>query len=248
VTGNRGELNMQPKKLAALGLGAILLSMPSTQSPNDPFEANRVTMVRQQIERRGVRNDRVLEAMRAVPRHLFVPLEYRDEAYNDHPLPIGLGQTISQPYIVAYMTDVISPDPDDVVLEVGTGSGYQAAVLAQVVNRVYTVEIFQQLAEEAAARFRELDYANIELKSGDGYYGWEEHGPFDAIVVTAAPEHIPPPLIRQLKPGGIMVIPVGNRFQVQTLVLVQKDTEGKVTSKNLLPVRFVPLLGKHPTQ
>jgi protein-L-isoaspartate(D-aspartate) O-methyltransferase len=239
---------MHSKMFAALGIWLVLLSMGGTQSADDPFEPNRETMVRSQIERRGVRDARVLDAMRAVPRHLFVPLDYREEAYNDHPLPIGLGQTISQPYIVAFMTEVVSPDPDDVVLEVGTGSGYQAAVLAQIVKRVYTLEIFQQLADEAKERFRNLGYANIELKSGDGYYGWEEHGPFDAIVVTAAPEHIPPPLIRQLKPGGVMVIPVGNRFQVQTLVLVQKNAEGKVTSKNLLPVRFVPLLGKHPKQ
>jgi protein-L-isoaspartate(D-aspartate) O-methyltransferase len=239
---------MHAKIFAALGVCAALLSLGWVQSTDDPFKPSRETMVRHQIERRGVRDARVLGAMRAVPRHLFVPPKHREDAYNDHPLPIGLGQTISQPYIVAYMTEIVSPDPNDVVLEVGTGSGYQAAVLAQVVKRVYTVEIFQQLADEASQRFRDLDYTNIELKSGDGYYGWEEHGPFDAIVVTAAPEHIPPPLIRQLKPGGVMVIPVGNRFQVQTLVLVQKDAEGKVTSKNLLPVRFVPLLGKHPTQ
>ncbi len=239
---------MHSKMFAAFGIWAFFLPIGGTQSGDDPFKPNREAMVRTQIERRGVRDARVLDAMRAVPRHLFVPLDYREDAYNDHPLPIGLGQTISQPYIVAYMTEVVSPDPDDVVLEVGTGSGYQAAVLAQIVKRVYTVEIFQQLADEAKQRFRNLEYTNIEPKSGDGYYGWEEHGPFDAIIVTAAPEHIPPPLIRQLKPGGVMVIPVGNRFQVQTLVLVQKNDEGKVTSKNLLPVRFVPLLGKHPTQ
>lgn len=202
-------------------------------------------MVATQIERRGVDSKNVLDAMKKVPRHLFVPSKYLEQAYNDNPLPIGLGQTISQPYIVALMTEIASPGPDDIVLEVGTGSGYQASILAQVVKRVYTVEIFQQLADEAEQRFERLGYTNISLKSGDGYYGWEEHAPFDAIVVTAAAEHIPPPLIRQLKPGGVMIIPVGNRFQVQTLVLIEKDTDGKTRSRNLLPVRFVPLLGKH---
>lgn len=236
---------MHSKTCLAFGTWAILYMANTSQIVGDRFSARRENMVATQIEQRGVDSKNVLDAMKKVPRHLFVPSKYREQAYNDNPLPIGLGQTISQPYIVALMTEIASPDPDDVVLEVGTGSGYQAAILAQVVKRVYTVEIFQQLADEAEQRFDRLGYTNISLKSGDGYYGWEEHAPFDAIVVTAAAEHIPPPLIRQLKPGGVMVIPVGNRFQVQTLVLIEKDTDGKTRSRNLLPVRFVPLLGKH---
>ena len=236
---------MHSKTCLVFGAWAVLYMTGAPQIVGDRFSARRENMVVDQVGRRGVDKKSVLDSMRKVPRHLFVPPKYREQAYNDHPLPIGLGQTISQPYIVGLMTATASPDPADVVLEVGTGSGYQAAILAQIVKRVYTVEIFQQLANEAQQRFKELGYTNISLKSGDGYYGWEEHAPFDAIVVTAAAEHIPPPLIRQLKPGGVMIIPVGNRFQVQTLVLVEKDTDGKTRSRNLLPVRFVPLLGKH---
>ncbi len=211
----------------------------------DDRAAEREAMVATQIERREIDSRAVLDAMRTVPRHLFVPMKHRDQAHVDHALPIGLGQTISQPYIVAFMTQAASPDSEDIVLEVGTGSGYQAAVLAQIVKQVYSIEIFQQHSDDAGERFRDLGYSNITYKAGDGYYGWEEHAPFDAIVVTAAAEHIPPPLVRQLKPGGVMVIPVGNRFQVQTLVMVEKDAEGKAKTRNLLPVRFVPLLGKH---
>lgn len=236
---------MQSRTCLLFGAWSLLYMAGALQIVGDRFSARRETMVATQIEQRGVDSKSVLDSMKKVPRHLFVPPKYQEQAYDDHPLPIGLGQTISQPYIVALMTEIASPDPDDVVLEVGTGSGYQAAILAQIVRRVYTVELFQQLADEAQQRFKVLGYTNISLKSGDGYYGWEEHAPFDAIVVTAAAEHIPPPLIRQLKPGGIMIIPVGNRFQVQTLVLVEKDTDGKTRSRNLLPVRFVPLLGKH---
>ena len=221
------------------------LARPVHQSEADPFRLERDRMVSRQIEARGIDHPQVLSAMRAVPRHLFVPNQYRDQAYDDHPLPIGLGQTISQPYIVALMTQLAAPDSGDVVLEVGTGSGYQAAVLAQLVDTVYTVEILQQLGDQAREQFKRLGYANVVSRVADGYYGWEEHGPFDAIVVTAAAEHIPPPLIRQLKPGGVMVIPVGNRFQVQSLMLVEKTKEGKTTSRSLLPVRFVPLVGKH---
>ncbi len=221
------------------------LARPVHQSEADRYRLERNRMISRQIEARGIDDPQVLSAMRAVPRHLFVPDQYRDQAYDDHPLPIGLGQTISQPYIVALMTQLAAPDPDDVVLEVGTGSGYQAAVLAQLVDTVYTVEILQQLGDQASERFKRLGYANVEPRVADGYYGWEEHAPFDAIVVTAAAEHIPPPLIRQLKPGGVMVIPVGNRFQVQSLMLVEKTKEGKTTSRSLLPVRFVPLVGKH---
>jgi protein-L-isoaspartate(D-aspartate) O-methyltransferase len=216
-----------------------------SQVADDDRTAEREAMVASQIERRGVDDPRVLDAMRTVPRHLFVPLKHREHAHEDHALPIGLGQTISQPYMVAFMTQVARPDSEDIVLEVGTGSGYQAAVLAQIVKRVYSVELFQQHSNDARERFRELGYSNITLKAGDGYYGWEEHAPFDAIVVTAAGEHIPPPLVRQLKPGGVMVLPVGNPFQVQTLVMVEKNAEGKTKTRNLMPVRFVPLLGEH---
>lgn len=185
----------------------------------------------------------VLAAMRQVPRHEFVPDEVRDEAYENRPLPIGYGQTISQPYVVALMTDVLDPGKDDAVLEIGTGSGYQAAVLSPLVRQVYTIEIVEPLAERAAARLRTLGYSNVVTRHGDGYYGWPEHGPFDGIVVTAAASHIPPPLVRQLKPGGRMVIPVGPPFMTQNLMLVTKDGEGKVRTEVLLPVSFVPLTG-----
>jgi protein-L-isoaspartate(D-aspartate) O-methyltransferase len=227
--------------LASLGL----VGAGFQEDEEERFAREREAMVRRQIEARGVSNPQTLEAMRKVPRHLFVPPEHRGQAYADHPLPIGLGQTISQPYIVGLMTELARPDPKDVVLEVGTGSGYQAAVLAQIVKTVYTVEILQQLGDQARERFEQLGHTNLVSKVADGYYGWEEHAPFDAIVVTAAAEHIPPPLVRQLKPGGVMIIPVGSRFQVQTLMLVEKTSDGKTSSRSLIPVRFVPLLGKH---
>ena len=178
--------------------------------------------------------------MRSVPRHLFVPEDRRRQAYEDHPLPIGYGQTISQPYIVAYMTELIEPRASHRVLEIGTGSGYQAAVLAEIVDSVYTIEIVPELAESAAERLDRLGYDNVRVRQADGYFGWEEHAPFDAIVVTAAAEHIPPPLVAQLKDGGRMVIPVGSPFRTQTLMLVEKGRRGRVTTKSLAPVRFVP--------
>jgi protein-L-isoaspartate(D-aspartate) O-methyltransferase len=180
-----------------------------------------------------------------VPRHEFVPERLRRQAYANRPLPIGYGQTISQPYIVALMTDLVEPGADDRVLEIGTGSGYQAAVLATLVGEVYTIEIIEPLGLAARARLERLGYDNVEVRLGDGYYGWPERAPFDAIVVTAAASHVPPPLIQQLKPGGRMVIPVGSRFLVQQLVLVTKDADGRVTTRQLLPVRFVPLTGEH---
>jgi len=187
----------------------------------------------------------VLEAMGRVPRHEFVPPEEVPRAYENHPLPIGYGQTISQPYIVALMTDLLDVAAGDVVLEVGTGSGYQAAVLAELVHEVYTVEIIEPLAEQAQARLARLRYDRVSVRHGDGYYGWQAHAPFDGIVVTAAASHVPPPLVRQLKPGARMVIPVGGRFMVQQLVLVQKSPEGRVSTRQILPVRFVPLTGEH---
>jgi len=199
-------------------------------------------MVSQQIEARGIDDPDVLRAMRTVPRHLFVSAEYRQEAYGDHPLPIGLNQTISQPYIVALMTQLADPDPGDVVLEVGTGSGYQAAVLAEIVRSVYTIEILAPLGERARARLEELGYSNVESRIGDGYQGWKEHAPFDAILVTAAAEQIPAPLIEQLKPGGTLVIPVGEQDSIQTLMQVRKAADGTTVSRSLIPVRFVPLV------
>lgn len=188
---------------------------------------------------------RVLTAMGQVPRHEFVAADLRDRAYENRPLPIGHGQTISQPYIVAVMTDLLRARSDDRVLEVGTGSGYQAAVLAELVSQVYSIEIIKPLALQAQKRLQSLGYTNITIRHGDGYYGWEEHAPFDAIVVTAAASHVPPPLIAQLKPGGRMVIPVGTRFLVQELLMVVKASDGSVSTRQLLPVRFVPLTGGH---
>ncbi len=188
---------------------------------------------------------RIMRVMGNVPRHLFVPEMYRENAYENRPLPIGFGQTISQPYIVALMTDLLSVKATDKVLEVGTGSGYQAAILSGLVARVFTIEIIEELSRRADLVIKQQGYSNIQTRIGDGYYGWPEQAPFDAIVVTAAAGHIPPPLIQQLKPGGRMVIPVGSRFMVQQLVMVTKDERGKISARQILPVRFVPLTGKH---
>jgi protein-L-isoaspartate(D-aspartate) O-methyltransferase len=187
----------------------------------------------------------VLDAMGSVPRHRFVREGDIEHAYENRPLPIGHGQTISQPYIVAIMTDLLEPEPGDSVLEVGTGSGYQAAVLAEIVETVRTIEIIEPLGESARQRLETLGYDNAEVRIGDGYYGWAEHAPFDGIVVTAVASHVPPPLLAQLKPGGRMIIPVGSRFLTQQLVLVEKDADGTVTTRQILPVRFVPLTGGH---
>jgi protein-L-isoaspartate(D-aspartate) O-methyltransferase len=197
-------------------------------------------MVRTQIADRGVTDEAVLDAMRAVPRHRLVPPRLADWAYTDRPLPIGQGQTISQPYIVAFMTAAIQPDSTDRVLEVGTGSGYQAAVLAEIVDSVYTVEIVPELARTARVRLDSLGYDNVVVREGDGYAGWPERAPFDAIVITAAPTDIPPPLLDQLAPGGRMVLPVGPVDAVQRLTLVTKNDDGSVTRERLMPVRFVP--------
>jgi protein-L-isoaspartate(D-aspartate) O-methyltransferase len=187
----------------------------------------------------------VIQAIKAVPRHEFVPPDLRAEAYENRPLPIGHGQTISQPYIVALMTDMLQPEPGQTVLEVGTGSGYQAAVLSQLVAQVYSIEIIEPLAQATTRLLKQLGYNNIETRIADGYDGWPQHAPFDSIVVTAAISHIPPPLVKQLKNGGRMVIPVGTRFQTQYLTLVEKDMQGKVTTRQLLPVYFVPFTGGH---
>lgn len=187
----------------------------------------------------------VLAAMGRVPRHEFVPLLLRSHAYDNRPLPIGHGQTISQPYIVAVMTDVLKVSRGDTFLEIGTGSGYQAAVLAELGARVYSIEIIEPLAKDAAERLRRLGYANVATKVGDGYHGWTEQGPFDAIIVTAAASHVPPPLLRQLKPGGRMVIPVGASFQTQQLLLIEKRADGGIKTRQMMPVAFVPLTGGH---
>ncbi len=188
---------------------------------------------------------RVLSAIAEVPRHLFVPASLQRQAYENRPLPIGHGQTISQPYIVALMTDLLRPQPGDRVFELGTGSGYQAAILAKLTKEVYSVEIIEPLGNEAAQRLDNLGYANVKVKVADGYYGWPEHAPFDAIIVTAAGSHVPPPLVRQLKPGGRMVIPVGASFLTQHLMLIEKQRDGTVVSRQILPVSFVPLVGGH---
>jgi len=200
-------------------------------------------MVRTQIQSRNVNDPGVLAAMNTVPRHLFVPERYRDKSYEDHPLPIGSGQTISQPYIVAFMTELLRLGPEDKVFELGTGSGYQAAIASRVAGSVYTVEIYQDLADAARQRLETLGFTNVHARHGDGYFGWEEEAPFDAIIVTAAADHIPPPLIKQLKPGGRLVIPLGSPFSIQQLVLVTKDMTGKIEERAIIAVRFVPLLG-----
>ena len=203
------------------------------------FEMERNMMVKQQIKARGVSHVPTLEAMIKVPRHLFVPQSLWGSAYNDRPLPIGKGQTISQPYIVAYMTSLIEPEKGDKVLEIGTGSGYQAAVIAEIVDSVFTVEIIDELAKEASDKFELLGYKNIWVKAGDGFYGWKEHAPYDKIIVTAAAEEIPPILIEQLEEGGKMIIPIGPEFSTQYLILIKKKN-GKISKQNVLPVRFVP--------
>jgi len=188
---------------------------------------------------------RVIAALSRVPRHRFVPQRLAASAYDNRPLPIGHGQTISQPYIVAIMTDLLHLDGNDRVLEIGTGSGYQAAVLAEVVDAVFSIEIVEPLAERSSRLLGELGYDSVETRFGDGYYGWQSEAPFDAIIVTAAASHVPPPLLEQLAPGGRLIIPVGSRFMVQQLVLVEKSESGELSLRQILPVRFVPLTGDH---
>jgi protein-L-isoaspartate(D-aspartate) O-methyltransferase len=205
------------------------------------YEKLRSTMVESQIERRGVKDQNVLNAMRKVPRHKFVPNHLKKYAYADEPLPIGEDQTISQPYIVAYMTEQLQLEKDNKVLEIGTGSGYQAAILAEIVDSVFTIEIIDVLAKHAEKTLKSMGYKNLFVKSGDGYKGWPEHAPFDAIIITAAPRKIPKPLLNQLKIGGRMILPVGDF--AQDLILIMKNEKG-MTQKTLLPVRFVPMTGE----
>ncbi len=206
----------------------------------DDFYFDRLEMVRGQIAARGIKDSSVLNAMKKVPRHELVPIESRDKAYEDHPLPIGHGQTISQPYIVALMTELLDLEPDDRVLEVGTGSGYQAAVLGEIVKEVITCEIIGSLAIRAKDDLIRLGYQNVKVHHSDGYWGYKKGAPYDAIIVTAAPGYIPPPLLQQLKPGGSMVIPVGKSGRTQSLILVKKDMDGNSTTEDIMPVRFVP--------
>ncbi len=205
------------------------------------FREQRIKMVETQIEGRGVTDKQVLEAMLKVPRHLFVPERYRVYAYADQPLPIGQGQTISQPYIVAFMTEALSLKKDDKVLEIGTGSGYQAAVLSEIAKEVYTIEIVPELAESAEECLKSLGYGNVHVKCGDGYLGWPENAPFDAIIVTCAPDEIPQALVNQLAEGGRIVLPVGARWTIQKLILAEK-IKGQIVQRTLLPVRFVPMI------
>ena len=227
----------------AMVLVGILLGAAFTVLAADPFLAKRQAMVEHDIKGRGIRDRRVLEAMGRVPRHLFVDERLRSQAYADHPLPIGEGQTISQPYVVALMTEALRLRPSDRVLEIGTGSGYQAAVLSELVKEVYTIEIRKPLAEMAEKRLGELGYRNVRVRYGDGYFGWGERAPFDAIIITAAANHIPPPLIRQLKDGGRLILPLGSTVYSQTLTLVTKRGE-RLAVEEMGAVAFVPMTGE----
>ena len=231
---------VHPALLGLLALAALADGGASGPAP-DTRAGERLQLVERHIVAEGIRDEATLRAMRTVPRHEFVLPQYADAAYDDRPLPIGLGQTISQPYIVAYQTEIIRPRKDLKVLEVGTGSGYQAAVLAAAGCRVFTIEIFAELAGRARERLERLGY-RATVRHGDGNFGWPEEAPFDAILVTAAASHIPPALIEQLRPGGRMVIPVGGVYGVQNLVQVDKDASGTVRTRILLPVLFVPML------
>jgi protein-L-isoaspartate(D-aspartate) O-methyltransferase len=239
-----------PKRSLILASLWLALSVVFDASAEDPAEAEfrllREKMVKEQISdapdfRDPVKDPRVLTAMRTVPRHHFVEKRLQSEAYGDFPLPIGYGQTISQPYVVALMTEMLEVKPDHKVLEVGAGSGYQAAVLSLLVKEVYTIEIVEALALQAQERLKRLKYANVSVRVGDGYYGWEEAAPFDRIIVTCAASLVPPPLLKQLKPGGKMCIPVGAAYSVQYLTMVEKSETGTITMRKSIPVRFVPL-------
>lgn len=216
-------------------------AQPTPAAEEAVYAGARARMVRKQIAARGITNPRVLEAMGRVPRHEFVPAELRSRAYEDGPLPIGHGQTISQPYIVAFMTEALDPKPTDRVLEIGTGSGYQAAVLAGLVAEVRSIELVEPLARRAETDLKRLGLASVKVRCGDGYLGWPEAAPFDAIIVTCAPEEVPPALVAQLKTGGRMIVPVGSQWGAQDLVLLRKTPAG-LEKKAVLPVRFVPMV------
>jgi len=222
----------------------ILLATASFVRADDLYQAKRREMVEKQIKGRGIRDRRVLAAMEKVPRHLLLDRTLWSRAYADHPLPIGEGQTISQPYVVALMTEELRLSPSDRVLEIGTGSGYQAAILAEIVKEVFTVEIRKGLAERAAKGLKEQGYRNVRVKYADGYFGWEEHAPFDAIIITAAVNHIPPPLLKQLKEGGRLILPLGSTVFYQTLTLVTKKKGGDLSVAQKGEVAFVPMTGE----
>jgi len=209
----------------------------------DPYIQKRLAMVEHDLKGRGIHDKRVLDVMKNVPRHLFMAERLRDMAYDDHPLPIEEGQTISQPYVVALMTETLGLRNTDKVLEIGTGSGYQAAVLSGIVKEVYTIEIRKSLADTAAKRLRDLGYSNVHARHSDGYFGWQEYAPFDAIIITAFVNHIPPPLLKQLKEGGRLVVPLGNTVFYQTLTLLTKK-KGEPEITQIAPVAFVPMVGE----
>jgi len=235
---------------AWVGILSLLAALPASPQKaskgRDPWAEARERMVREQIEARGVRNPDVLRVMRQTPRHLFIPEPMRSAAYEDHPVPIGYGQTISQPYIVALMTELLEPHKDAKVLEIGTGSGYQAAVLAPLVRHVYTIEIVRELAESSTALLKKLGYENVTVRWGDGYLGWPEEAPFDRIIVTAAPPELPQTLVDQLKPGGKLVAPVGSSVFGQDLIVVEKTRDGKIRRRSVIPVMFVPMVKGRP--
>lgn len=247
----KGIISFVACALMFQGILSVQWAYPGTKAwveevENTTFLSLRKAMVKNQISdppdyRKPIRDEGVLAAMLAIPRHLFVKPHDISRAYGDYPLPIGHGQTISQPYVVALMTELLEPTPDQRVLEVGTGSGYQAAILSHLVKEVYTVEIISALLAQASSRLKRLDYKNVYMKVADGFYGWQEHAPFDRIIVTAAATLVPPPLLKQLLPGGKMCIPVGAQYRTQYLTLVEKSETGKITMKKILPVRFVPL-------
>jgi protein-L-isoaspartate(D-aspartate) O-methyltransferase len=229
--------------VSMIGVSAGACAQPATEA-DDGRAAQRGRMVERQLASRDITDKRVLDAMRTVPRHLFVDPDQAQHAYDDRPLSIGHGQTISQPYIVALMTQLARPQPGDRVLEIGTGSGYQAAVLAKLASQVYTIEIVEPLAAEAKERLQRLRYDNVHVRVGDGYAGWPEQAPFDVVMLTAAPEEVPAPLIEQLKPGGRLVAPVGSAFLGQELRLIEKRADGSLRTTRSAPVRFVPFTGK----
>lgn len=228
--------------LGALFAGPLPLASQASKAKTPNWEELRMDMVETQIKRRGIKDPAVLKAMQAVQRHELVPAAYRKLAYEDHPLPIGEDQTISQPYIVGLMSELLQAEPGDKILEIGTGSGYQAAVLAEMGLEVYTIEIIEPLATRAAADLKRLGYFDVEVKHGDGYQGWPEQAPFDGIIITAAPPELPQPLVEQLKPGGRIVVPVGRG--AQDLNVYTKRDNGKVSRKTIIPVRFVPMTGR----
>lgn len=233
---------LQHKLTLKIVIFILLFASPCYLSA-DPYAQKRQVMVENDIRARGIKDKKVLEVMGRIPRHLFVDEHLRNRAYADYPLPIGEGQTISQPYVVALMTEALRLKPTDRVLEIGTGSGYQAAVLAEIVQEVYTIEIRKGLAEKAEKKLKELGYKNIKVKYADGYFGWEEYAPFDAIMITAAANHIPPPLVKQLKEGGRLILPLGSTVYYQMLTLATKK-KGELNVEQMGPVAFVPMIGE----